>query len=811
MADQSSQPNKKRKSWVKRLLWDLAALVITCAVIVMGVYLLLQSQVPDVKALADTHLQVPMRIFSQDGKLMGEFGDKRRDPVAFDQIPPLLIKAVLATEDARFYEHSGVDLFALARAAVAVIKTGRKSQGGGTITMQVARNYFLTRKKTLRRKLIEIMIAIKIDNTFSKDKILSLYLNKIYFGSRAYGVASAAEVYYGRKLSELTLAQIAMIAGLPQAPSRNNPIRNPKAALERRHHVLDRMLELHDIDKAAYDEAMAAPVTAKYHRLQIDLHAPYVAESVRQALRKHYGKNAYEMGIDAYTTINSKQQLAAEAALRKGLVAYTKRHGYVGPKARLPVDDYDHWQERLATYPELPHFPVGVVIGVAQQSVQVLLKNGDEITIPWTGLSWARPALPDGKQGKLPEKADDILKPGDVIRVERSTDGAHASWSLSSIPVVQGALVALNPDTGAIQALVGGFDFKLSSFNRALQAKRQPGSSFKPFIYSAALHSGLTLASMVNDAPVILEDSGENQYWRPENDTHRFYGPTTLQDGLTHSRNLVSIRLLQRMGIEPTVNYVSRFGFDPDHLPHSLSLALGSAELTPLQLARGYSVLANGGYRVPVHLLSRVLMQDRLVWQFKASQVGPSCWGTQTEDAQGCYKAVITPQNAYLMSQAMQDVVQHGTGRRARVLKRHDLSGKTGTTNKQVDAWFAGFNRHLVTVVWVGFDSMKSVHEYGAQAALPIWIDFMGAALLGTPEESLPQPPGIVAVRINRQTGQVDNSKDAKTRLMYFRADKAPKADDSDDTEDDEVPDPSPEPAHLAPPKVESTTEEDIF
>lgn len=811
MADQSSQAKKTHNSWVRRLLWDFAALVVMCAVIMMGVYLLLQSQVPDVKALADTHLQVPMRIFSQDGKLMGEFGDKRRDPIAFDQIPPLLIKAVLATEDARFYEHSGVDFFALARAAVAVIKTGRKSQGGGTITMQVARNYFLTRKKTLRRKLIEIMIAIKIDNTFSKDKILSLYLNKIYFGSRAYGVASAAEVYYGCKLHELTLAQIAMIAGLPQAPSRNNPIRNPKAALERRHHVLDRMLELHDIDKAAYDQAMAAPVTAKYHRLQIDLHAPYVAESVRQALHKHYGKNAYEMGIDAYTTIDSKQQLAAEAALQKGLMAYTKRHGYVGPKARLPVDDYDHWQERLATYPDVSHFPVGVVISVAQQSVQVLLKNGDEITIPWAGLSWARPALPNGKQGKLPEKADDILKPGDVIRVEQSSGGNNASWSLSSVPVVQGALVALNPDTGAIQALVGGFDFKLSAFNRALQAKRQPGSSFKPFIYSAALHSGLTLASMVNDAPVILEDSGENKYWRPENDTHRFYGPTMLLDGLTHSRNLVSIRLLQRMGVEPTVKYISRFGFDPDHLPHSLSLALGSAELTPLQLAQGYSVFANGGFMVPAHILSRVVMQDTLVWQFKAPQVGPSCWGVQTEATQACQKAVITPQNAYLMSQAMQDVVQHGTGRRARVLKRHDLSGKTGTTNKQVDAWFAGFNRHLVTVVWVGFDSMKSIHEYGAQAALPIWIDFMGAALSGTTEDSLPQPSDIVAVRINRQTGQVDSSKDAKTRLMYFRADKVPKADDSDDIEDDIVPDAPPEPAHSARPKGESTAEEDIF
>lgn len=813
MTDTHSQQGKPRKRWFRRLLWDLAALTLTGAVIVMGVYLLLQSQVPDVKALGDTHLQVPMRIFSKDGKLMGEFGDKRRDPVAFDQIPPLLVKAVLATEDARFYEHSGVDFFALARAAVAVIKTGRKSQGGGTVTMQVARNYFLTRKKTLRRKLIEILIALKIDNTFSKDKILSLYLNKIYFGSRAYGVAAAAEVYYGCKLNQLSLAQIAMIAGLPQAPSRNNPIRNPKAALERRHHVLDRMLELHDIDKAAYDVAMQEPVTATYHRLQIDLHAPYVAETVRQALRQRYGKAAYEMGIDAYTTIDSSQQLAAERALRKGLMAYTKRHGYAGPKAHLSVNEHDHWQESIRTYPDIPHFSVGVVTDLAERSAQVLLKKGDKITLSWDGLSWARPALPGGKRGKPPEKAADILKPGDVIRVQHIGEGENSTWTLSAVPVVQGALLALNPDTGAISAMVGGFDFKLSSFNRSLQAKRQPGSSFKPFIYSAALHSGLTLASMVNDAPVILEDSGENRYWRPENDTHQFYGPTTLQAGLTHSRNLVSIRLLQRMGIESTVNYVSRFGFDPRHVPHSLSLALGSAELTPLQLAQGYAVLANGGYRVPAHLFARVVMQDKLAWQFKAPRVGPSCWGADKDAEQACQKPVITPQNAYLMSQAMQDVVQHGTGRRARVLKRHDLSGKTGTTNKQVDAWFAGFNRHVVTVVWVGFDNMTSLHEYGAQAALPTWIDFMGAVLSGAPEAALPQPPGIVAVRINRKTGQVDNSKHAQTRLMYFRADKAPKPEDSDESDDEPVQPVEPQAPVLSTPEQETTTasDEDIF
>ncbi len=789
---QTSQKNKK-PGFFNRLLWVSGAGILIFSIFFMAIYVMLQGQLPDVSSLVDVHLQVPMRVYSRDGKLIAQFGDKRREPVIFSDIPPLLVKGVLATEDARFYEHSGVDVIGLARAALVMLKSGRKAQGASTITMQVARNFYLTRKKTFRRKFIEIMLAMKIDNTFSKDAVLSLYLNKIYFGNRAYGVGAAARVYYGLPLNKLDLAQMAMIAGLPQSPSRNNPIRNPHAAVVRRNHVLDRMFELHMITQEQHDKAYQAVITAKYHRQEIGLYAPYVAETVRRALFQRYGSKAYEKGIDAYTTIDTHQQEAAQKALKTGLINYSFRHGYPGPMGHLLLESYGHWLDSLATYPTILELPIGVVSVVLDHSVRVLLANGDSITIPWVGLSWAKPALPNHHYGRAPQQASDVVSVGDVIRVRHMKKAGKLTWILAPSPKVQGALVSLDPDTGGIHALVGGFNFKLSRFNRALQAQRQPGSSFKPFIYSSALNQGFTLASIINDAPVILKDTGENEYWRPENDTRRFYGPTTLQEGLTHSRNLVSIRLLQKMGIKPTIAYASRFGFDNKKLPHSLSLALGSGLVTPLQLAQGYAVFANGGFFTPAHLLTQVNMQGKPDWKYDTPKVGPACWpsanavksDSSSDSELSCDKPAITAQNAYLMTEALQDVIQHGTGRAARVLKRHDLSGKTGTTNKQLDAWFAGFNRHLVTVVWVGFDKMISLKEYGAQAALPIWIQYMKAALAGDPEEGLLQPEGIVAVRINKKTGQVDDVDNKNTRLMYFRSSHAPSADPSESTDND--------------------------
>lgn len=618
-------------------------------------------RLPDVSVLNDAHMQVPLQVYSADNKLIAEYGAKRRAPVSLDQVPPQLIQAILATEDARFYSHPGVDFIGIARAAVAVISSGRKVEGASTITMQVARNFFLTRKKTYSRKIKEILLAIKIDRVLTKQKILELYLNKVYFGNRAYGVAAAAEVYYGKSLSQLTLPEMAMIAGLPQAPSRNNPLTNPTNALKRRNHVLKRMLEVGYINQAVYEKATQAPLTAHYHEEKIHVHARYVAEMAREAVFAMYGERAYDSGLKVYTTITSDMQNDAVQALQSGLTAYSVRHG----------------------------------------------------------------------------------------------------GSQNATPKVQGAIVVLNPKTGAILALQGGFDFQLSPFNRVLQAERQPGSSFKPFLYSAAFEKGYTLSTTVNDAPIMMRDSGENAWWRPENDTQEFYGPTRLRVALAQSRNLVAIRLLRDIGIPYALNYIQRFGFDAQELPNSLSLALGSGVVTPMQLTAGYAVFANGGYRVAPFFIEKIVAQNNTVL-YQAAPQNPV--------------AVITPQNAYLITQGLHEVIKSGTAKAAMSLNRHDLAGKTGTTNDQVDAWFAGFNNNLLATVWVGFDSSeKSLHEYGAQAALPIWMQFMKAALVNQPEASMPQPPNIITARVDAQTGLLASAADKNALFEVFQKDELPK------------------------------------
>lgn len=629
---------RRFRSVIGRFLGALISLLITMSIVFGALYAYMEFNLPDVSVLNDVHMQVPLQIYSADGKLMGEYGAKRRAPVQIDQVPKQLIEAILATEDARFYSHSGIDLIGLVRASIAVITTGRKVQGASTITMQVARNFFLTRKKTYSRKIKEILLAIKIDHELSKEKILELYLNKVYFGNRAYGVAAAADVYYGKALNQLTLPEMAMIAGLPQAPSRNNPLSNPVGALKRRNHVLKRMLEVGYINDATYQKAIQAPSTAKYHEENMPVHGAYVAEMVRQAMVMMYGARAYDSGLKVTTTISSTLQNDAVTALQSGLLAYSKRHGFQG-----------------------------------------------------------------------------------------------------SVPKVQGAIVALNPQDGAILALQGGFDFKDSAFNRVLQAERQPGSSFKPFLYSAAFAKGFTLASTINDAPIMIRDSGENAWWRPQNDTEEFYGPTRLRVALAESRNLVSIRLLQAMQIPYAIDYVQRFGFDPNKLPHSLSLALGANVLTPMQLATGYAVFANGGYHVTPYFIEKIEDENGKVL-YQASPQSPV--------------AVLTPQNAYLVTQAMHSVIESGTAKAAKILNRTDLAGKTGTTNDQVDAWFSGFNSNLLAAVWVGYDNHEnSLHEYGAQAALPIWIQFMKDALANQPMATMAEPADIVTARIDPETG----------------------------------------------------------
>lgn len=736
---------------------------------IVTAYYYLSNNLPDVEQLNTIRLQAPLRVMSADNQLIAEFGTKKRIPVEYSEIPPQLVQAVIATEDQRFFEHGGVDFMGLLRAAKSVLISGHKKEGGSTITMQVARNFFLTPEKTYIRKLREIILALRINDELSKEKILELYLNKIYLGNRAYGVASAAQVYYGKSLSELTLPQMAMLAGLPKAPSSLNPIANPTAAKERRDHVLGRMLDQGYISKAAYAQAVAAPLTAKIHHTPIDVYAPYIAEMVRASLFDQMGEDAYTSGYTVFTTVDSKDQLAANRAMREGLLAYTKRHGYRGALDNLGFYNPTlkaNWLKRLKTYPEYNGLIAAAVTQVAAKTFTVLLPDGETATVDWADMAWARPYTGRRWPGQKPRKAGDIVSVGDIIRVTK-TESGH--WALSQLPEASGALVALNPETGGLLALVGGFSFQESAFNRAIQADRQPGSSFKPFIYSAALNHGYTLATIVNDAPIVLSNPGAHDFWRPRNDSRRFYGPTRLRVGLMKSRNLITIRILEDMGIDYAIRYLERFGFEADKMTRGLALALGTGSVTPLQMAVGFSVFANGGYRITPYFIDHIEdIEGRTLMVNHAPLACPTADGENTcaTDIRYAGKAlapqVISPQNAYLMTSALQSVIQGGTGRAAKRLGRDDLGGKTGTTNDKLDAWFVGFNRDVVTSVWVGFDEPRTLYEYGSQAALPIWMDFMGAALKDKPSNTLAMPSGMASVRINAKTGlRTDRSENS--------------------------------------------------
>lgn len=838
-------------------LWGVLSMLLAGVVALGLAFVYLNAQLPDTKVLAHVQLQVPLRVYSSDHLLIATFGSKRRIPLRLDQVPPLLVKAVLETEDRRYYEHPGIDLIGIMRAAKAVISSGKKVQGASTITMQVARNFFLTRKKTYARKITEILLALKIDREFSKQKILELYLNKVYLGNRAYGVAAAAQVYYGKPLNKLSLAEMAMIGGLPQAPSSDNPLANPKGAMERRNHVLERMFESGSITQAAYQQALDAPLTAQYHAPSVQLRAPYVAEAVRQRMVRQYGKErAYNNGFVVTTAIDSKQQQAAQTSLAQGLIAYTERHGYLGPltnwmsmipppsvqsvvpaqaaavstmapkkqvqaarstaqdplqssqqtpsqeqnlsqasvqtpaqaqaqlQAQILTTRHRLWLKALQKLPRFQPLQPAVVWQVQPQSVQVLTAQDQLLSLPWQGLAWARQRIwPGFAVGALPQQASDIVQLGDVVEIRQVNAGsAKAYWRLSQIPRAQSALVALDPQNGNITALVGGFNFYHNKFNRVTQALRQPGSVFKPFIYSAALAQGYTLADTINDAPVVESDSGENPLWRPHNANLQFAGPTRLMVGLSQSRNLVSIRLLKNIGVNYAIEYSRRFGFDPQQLPHSLSLALGTASLSPLQIATAYAVFANGGFRVMSHLITQITSQQQPTATAKIMQMAcNTCLQTSSSNLAVTHVPVgqapqtIPADNAFLMSHALKNIIRHGTGRAALKLKRNDLAGKTGSTNKKVDAWFAGFNRNLVAVVWVGNDDFKPLGEYGAQAALPIWIDFMRQALANTPPASLPKPRDIITMRIDPQTGLQAAPGQGNALFEMFRRQYAPK------------------------------------
>lgn len=752
--------------------------IICFGIVFIGVLYYLEFELPNIDALNTVQLQVPLQIYTHDGKLIAEYGEKRRIPIPYDHIPKQLINAVLATEDQRYFQHPGIDIPGLFRASIKLIVTGKKQQGGSTITMQVARSFYLTRHKTFGRKLREILLALKINHKLSKEKILELYLNKIFLGSRAYGVEAAAEVYYGKTLNELTLDQFAMLAGLPKAPSALNPLSYPVAALKRRDHVLGRMYELHYITEKQYKTALAAPLNAHYHDLQTQIKAPYVGELVRQQLEQMYGDSIYTDGFNVYTTVDSHLQIAANQAVHDKLIAYDQRHGYRGPEKNLGAPDLDHmqdWEEKLSHMPAVNGLEAAAIVDMANQSVTALRSNGSMVTIPWSGLAWARRQVNHDYLARRPSRASDILKLGDVIRIAQ----IDQSWRLAQVPRAEASLVAINPEDGAILALVGGFDFQSSNFNRATNAARQPGSSFKPFVYSAALDKGFTLATIINDAPIVVENPTDNSLWRPQNHEKRFYGPTRLREALVLSRNLVSIRVLDLIGIPYAVSYAQRFGFTPAQLPSTLSLALGTASVTPLQMATAFAVFANGGFRVVPFAIDNIRnTQGQTIYQAKPLTACPSCQVTPGVPQDNSHAPrVISAQNAFLITTALRDVIQHGTATQARDLERNDLAGKTGTTQNQIDAWFAGYNSNLVTITWLGFDQPVSLHEYGAQAALPMWIQFMQSALKGRPERPLEQPPGIVSVRIDPLTGKRTSTNDPVATFEYFMSPYVPDED----------------------------------
>lgn len=775
--------------WFVKLFKYLLILGITgvaiAGLIIGGTYLHFKSELPSTENLRHVQLQVPLRIYSADKQLIAEYGEQRRLPVTYDEVPEKMTQAFLAAEDHNFFQHVGVDPTGLARAAVQLAITGKRSQGGSTITMQVARNFYLSSKRTYTRKIREIFLALHIEQELSKQEILELYLNKIYLGHRSYGVGAAAQMYYDKTIDQLSLAETAMIAGLPKAPSKYNPIINPKRALLRRNYIINRMRALGYIDDLEADAALIAPVTAKTHHAKTELNAPYMAEMVRKSMVDTYGADAYTSGYHVFTTLSGKLQQAASEGLANALEAYDRRHGWRG--AQKHVDDLPTATaelDKLLSEQFSPHSLLpAIVTEVNKQSAMVYCGEERVVELPWDGLKWARAYINEDKRKAAPKQADEILQVGDIVHIQQYADEEEQThWRLAQIPAVSGALVSINPTDGAILALVGGYDYYSSKFNRVTQAKRQPGSGFKPIIYSAALEAGYTAASLINDAPVVTEKVGTDDYWRPKNYSGKFYGPTRLRLALTKSRNLVSIRLLRAMGVSHLLKHATNFGFNPDELPHNLSLALGSGEATPLQMARAYSVLANGGYLIDPFYIQRIEKDNgEIVYSADPVTVMNCDPCQQEEDGEATPKSAprtISTENRYIMYSMMQDVITRGTATKARVLGRKDLAGKTGTTNEQRDGWFNGFNQSIVASVWMGFDKNHKLGrgETGGKVALPAWIHFMQTALQDIPDAPPDMPTSMVSARIDKTTGKRTRSSGKNTMFEIFRADHQPEA-----------------------------------
>jgi penicillin-binding protein 1A len=781
----------------------VTAITLAAAYAFVCSYIYLEPTLPSVTAMKNNELQVPLRVYANSGELIAQIGAERRNPVKYEQIPDLVKNAFIAAEDDQFFEHHGFDWKGIVR-ALFVNVTSAQRQGGSTITMQAARSAFITQEQSVRRKLQEIFVTQRLEKNFTKQEILALYLNVIFFGQRSYGVAAAAETYFGKQLGELTVGEAATLARVPQWPSRFNPITDPAGATERRAYVLRRMTELHYIDAAAAEAASKEIVKAKAHRALADVEAPYVAEMVRLDVIRRFGEAAQSAGYKVYTTIDGRLQKAANRALRIGLVDYTRRHGWRGATNKVELTGNENTEALdmlLDEYATIGTLQPALVLSVGDKQARVFVKGSGMANIEWAGMSWAKHRTTTLTLGPEPKSAGEIVARGDVVYVMQEKPAGPAE--LAQLPEAESALIALDPNNGAIMSLVGGFDyFEGGMFNRVTQAKRQPGSGFKPFMYAAAIAGEFTPATMILDAPIIMDDPNLEEVWRPENSGGGFRGPMRLREALVQSRNLVSIRLLQQMGVRPVIDYVQNFGFAKEHLPTNLTLALGSMQATPLEVATGFAVFANGGYKVEPFYIDRIEGPGgQIVYTAEPHAVCAECVQpvTTVSDAERAKNAeisatvvpptpltvgarrsapaesVISPQVTFLMNDMMKDVITRGTGRRALALGRADLRGKTGTTNENVDTWFNGFNDNLVASVWVGRDDPTSLGEgeEGARTAVPIWVDFMREALRGVPEKQRSIPEGIVELKINAHTGGTKDA-DLDPVFEYFRADKLP-------------------------------------
>lgn len=811
--------------FIKRLLIFSLICIILGVTTIFGFYFYLKPDLPDVAELKDVRLQTPMQVFSEDGKLIAQFGEKRRIPLRLDEMPPELLEAVIATEDSRFYEHYGFDPIGITRAAVAVMASGSASQGASTITQQLARNFFLSNEKKIMRKIKEIFIAIHIEQLLSKEEILELYLNKIYLGHRSYGVGAAAQTYFGKEVKDLTLSEIAMIAGLPKAPSTMNPLFSVERATHRRNVVLLRMLAENYITQQEYDQARNEPLISKFHGAEIELRAPYVAEIARAWMVERYGEEtAYTSGMNVYTTVNTKLQQAANQAAIDNLLAYDMRHGYRGAEKVLWKAGQSAWDTptmiaHLRSEPTYGDLLPSIVVKVEEKSAQVWVKNAGLKTIAWEDMNWARRFITDDRQGPLPNKASDILAVGEQVWIRRqhAIGDEQEHWALSQVPNANTAFVAMDPENGAILALVGGFNFVHSNFNRATQSVRQVGSSIKPFIYSAALEKGLTLASLINDAPINQWDQSQGIAWRPKNSPPTYVGPTRLRIGLAQSKNVMAVRVLREVGLEETRQFLTRFGFELSQLPRSETIALGAGSLTPVKMAQGYSVFANGGYYVEPFYINKVedsfghvefLANPKVVCHRDCQSSSDNPFNEQ--DASTNYAPqVISEQNAFLVREMMYSNIWgggdwragtgwNGTGWRAQTLRRRDVGGKTGTTNDSKDAWYNGFGPGMVATAWVGFDDHSrnlgstapnpntdddiTGAEAGAKTAQPGWVEFMRIALDGVPDQQKTIPPNIIRVRIDRDSGLLTNKLDASSMFEYFVQGTEPKEYVQEDT-----------------------------